>query len=182
MSCVVTLNGIDYKVYTECETDVKGNLAHKIMAYDAKHDLPYRGYMFLYRDDLFTLADLYEYINKQIKLNNITLEIMSDNLQFLTFKVKYGVVCGEPLVYTLELLCKKNVVEVMAKYEGRNIEKQTENPPQINKQTEISQQTGNPQYTELQQLREENTKLKQKLDDLKKLMEKARENVRERTI
>lgn len=112
-TCTVKLRNIDYLVYTEQKKDINGTLSPIIVAYDKKHDLYYKHEILPYRNEFYEPDKLLEYIDTQIALNNITLYDEFNNIQYVNVSIKYGTICGKPLIYMRDLCCTREAEKVI---------------------------------------------------------------------
>ena len=108
----IKFNNLDFivyaKVHDELDSLKQTYKAYCIVAYNVKHNLYYRGYLYKYADNLFELPELYKYIKTLIRGGDINFDIRHGHMNFLNWKIQYGSICNKPLYTDIEFFCKSN--------------------------------------------------------------------------
>ncbi len=80
--------------------------SYYVIAYNAKHNLYYKGTLYRYKGDLFELAELRDYIDTLVEAGDVHFDMQCGHMSFINWKIQYGMVFGKPLITDIELFCK----------------------------------------------------------------------------
>jgi hypothetical protein len=158
-------------MYTEQEKDLHDNIAYRVVAYDRRRDLYYKGEIFRYRGDIFESNEMFHYIKSKIAKSDVIISQHTDNSQFIILHVNYGSICGASLQYELELWCRQDVAFEL----GKQVSKSAEEKPSDTKISESNEEKPTDENSKekentehiIKTLAKENDLLKKEILDLK---------------
>ena len=162
---------MEFQIYTELVKHERCGTLNKVVAYNKKYDLHYKGTIQRYKSDLFDPSTLRKYIDDQIATGKFTLKATYNHFQYLSFSIVYGHICDKPLTFSVELICQKDANEVIAMhnaiYDGYLAEAGKKNAILSAELTKLNAELTN-YKDENNRLNAELTKCKEELMQLKK--------------